>query len=444
MNDFGMNQNLRTFIIVMLLAIAICAVGDLQAQPFRSSVVATDFDFITEDDPDTFLCLEYKGHGTREMPDKTRDRNLYQLAYIFVAYFNDGTSVDIAVDEAFENEVDSQIEAMRYTSRLGKLPTSLRVGVERLVVHKGTTNATAFSDRGLIVVYSDNASNRISTHDLEETIFHESVHASWDERHAHSKAWRAAQESDGEFVTHYAKSKPDGEDLAESALFAYTLVHHPERIPKEVASEIRALIPHRIDFVRKLLPADRPIHYSVGPQYACDGSGKTFVVTAPTNNSDNQADENSNQQDIVCNIDLTSAGGLSDVLSNALMRGLEIEEQEVRAFLTGAENDYANANELIDATEVHFGIDRVTLEEQIKIYHHCNCSHDEIAEDVSPRNKIKPVVTRPVDTHQHPTMHQSDSTRDSSFPLYLIATLLGLLLIVNAATLMVLLRKSHN
>ena len=44
--------------------------------------------------------------------------------------------------------------------------------------------------------------------------------------------WLAAQETDGRFVTRYAERKPKGEDLAESALFAYTILHHPDRIPR--------------------------------------------------------------------------------------------------------------------------------------------------------------------------------------------------------------------
>src|SRR6185295_8826856 len=41
-----------------------------QVPPYRSSVVGTDFDFITESDPDTFVRLEDKGQGPAEMPDK--------------------------------------------------------------------------------------------------------------------------------------------------------------------------------------------------------------------------------------------------------------------------------------------------------------------------------------------------------------------------------------
>lgn len=235
-----------------------------EGAPYRSSVVGTDFDFITEADPDAFDRLEDKGQGSAEMPDKSdRSAALRQEAFLFVAHFNDGTHVQLVIDADFKTQDSARAEALRYTPRLGRLPTALRRGVERVVVHKGGENVTAFSDRGLIVLYSDNATKRIGTHDLEETVFHESVHAAWDKAHAKSAEWRQAQKKDGGFVTDYARKNPEGEDLAESALFAFTLLHHPERIPKEEAERIARIIPNRIAFVERLLPKGKPLHFSV-------------------------------------------------------------------------------------------------------------------------------------------------------------------------------------
>ena len=222
-------RNIRLATIALVFALGSASTSS--AQLYRSSVVGTDYDFIRDEDPSAFLCLEFKGERTREMPDKRGETELFQSAFTFVAYFDDGTRVDIAIDDAFKTETAAHAEATRYVDRLGKLPTSLRQGVRRLVVHHGGRDTTAFSDVGLIVVYSENAAKRISTHDLEETIFHESVHASWDKRHADSLEWREAQQSDGGFVTRYAQKNPRGEDLAESALFAFALLHHPGRIP---------------------------------------------------------------------------------------------------------------------------------------------------------------------------------------------------------------------
>ena len=183
-------------------------------------------------------------------------------AFLFVAHFNDGTRV--AGDRRrLQDPGQRPPGGLRYTPRLGKLPTALRRGVERVVIHKGGENVTAFSDVGLIVLYSDNATKRIGTHDLEETVFHESVHAAWDKTHAKSAEWQDAQKKDGGYITDYARKDPQGEDLAESALFAYTLLHHPDRIPKEEAARIARIIPNRIAFVEKLLPKDKPLHFPI-------------------------------------------------------------------------------------------------------------------------------------------------------------------------------------
>jgi len=273
-------MNLKHLLLTLLTALIACspAQSNDNSPRFASSVVGTDFDFILDTDPSTFLCLEYKGQRTREMPDKTSKDALFQPAFVFMSYYDDGTSIDMALDIDFADETTAREEALRYVPRLGKLPTLLRQDIERLVIHKGNPDATAFSDIGLIVVYSDNATKRISTHDLEETIFHESVHASLDEPYAGSAAWLDAQASDSAFATNYASENPEGEDLAESALFAYTLIHHPERIPEDDATWLRNTIPARIAFIETLLPGDEPIFKQMAPEYPCDGSGDTFTI----------------------------------------------------------------------------------------------------------------------------------------------------------------------
>ena len=367
-----------------ILVIEVSALG----QEYRSSVVGTDFDFITADDHDTFLCLEYKFRGYREMPDKTQDSPLVQEGFVFVAYFDDGTKVDIAIDADFETKNAAEMEAKRYVSRLGKLPTDLRRGVPRMVVHKG--DATAFGGDGLIVLYSENATKRIATRDLEETVFHESIHAAWDNRHAASKQWVAAQESDGKFVTDYGRKKPDKEDLAESALFAYTMIHHPERIPKEESERIRAAIPARIAFFEKLLPADKPVHYKVGPKYACDGSGKTFVVEDERYKNSlaiyrKQVEGIRAATDTDCDIDLSKPGQMSDILSNALMRGLHFEETKVRAFLDTNQEKHQHGDSLLKSTATYFEINELELKSKVQEYLHINCTHKRL--DDAPSGK---------------------------------------------------------
>lgn len=236
----------------ILLATAIYSV--VGAQDYSTSIVGTDFDIITEEDPSCFIALQYQGIQKAEMPDKTNDAGLFKNAHIFRASYSDKTEIQIAIDNRFESPEAAEQEALRYATRLGQLPAVLRSGVRRLVVHEGNEDATAFSDHGLIVIYSANATKRIESNDLEETLFHESVHAAWDRRYAKSDDWKRAQATDGTFATLYAKRKPDLEDLAESALFAFAVIHHVDRLPAEDAERIKRAIPARIQFIEKLIP----------------------------------------------------------------------------------------------------------------------------------------------------------------------------------------------
>jgi len=426
-------KHVRATIPHAFLALALaCLAMPALPQQYASSVVGTDFDFIVDEDPSTFLCLEFHGQRLREMPDKTADGALIHPALVFLAYYEDGTKVDIALDADFATESAAREEALRYATRLGKLPTSLRSGVERIVVHAGPTEATAFSDRGLIVLYSANATKRIATHDLEETLFHESVHAAWDGPHRESSEWLAAQAADGAFLTAYAAKNPGGEDLAESALFAYTLLHHPERIPADHAARIRAVIPARIAFVEKLVPPGKPIFHSVGPRYACDGSGTTFTIEG---GEDTAAAEPA----FVCSIDITTFGGLEDVLSNALVHGLGQEEPRVRTFLDGARARGLTAEELRDETAREFGFDRARVDAQISAFLHCNCDHGgrgvpaEAVEEPAMANMSASAPLRPVDV----------DLSELRWLLTVIAALVALLLVVSTATMVVVVKRSR-
>lgn len=263
----------KFFVLMLISGIALSLLAEVQGQDYSTSIVGTDFDIITDADPTCFVDLNYQGVQSAEMPDKTKEGGeLFQDAHIFVANYSDKTKVQIAIDNSIEAEDTAKSEALRYATRLGKLPTILRTGVERLVVHEGHEETTAFSDQGLIVVYSGNATKRISTNDLEETLFHESVHAAWDAKYAKSFEWKRAQAADGNFATMYAKEKPELEDLAESALFAYAVLHHSDRLPTKDVKQIKGKIPARILFVESLIPLNKPIFFEVDVASPNEGS----------------------------------------------------------------------------------------------------------------------------------------------------------------------------
>jgi hypothetical protein len=361
------------------------------AQIYKSSVVGTEYDFITEADPSAFERLEYVGLELREMADKRPETpELWKRGYVFHAFFRDRTRVVIVIDAAFGSPEAANAEAMRYVHPLGKLPTLMRSGLRQsLVVHQGGENFTAFSDEGLIIVYADNASKRIATHDLEETIFHESVHASLDRQHRESAGWREAQKKDAAFITNYAQRLPDREDLAESALFAYTLLHHPERIPAESAAKIRAAIPNRIAYIAKILPPGEPIFRMVEAPEPIEPGERI----ANPDERDAAPDE-PRASDGRCLGDVRLRGILADVLSNALRIDFEISV-EAGELLSLHRSD-TRGEPLFQAVVAKYKVDPEKLKASILRHRHVNCEHGAV-DDTAWKHEVARWTSTPAD-----------------------------------------------
>ena len=257
-----------------LALLCLCTACEVAAQsdaavdrPPFGSTASTVFDIVRASDPSAFTCLEYIGREDRQLWDKRVDGEPTVNVFLFLARFSDGTTMQIAANPEFGSADAARAEALRYTTSLGQLPTELRRGIERFSIHAGTEGFHA-GDRQ-IIVYSGMAERRASYDHLEESIFHEAVHAAWDQAHRLAPAWQQAQSEDGRFLTTYAEESPDREDLAESALFAFGLLHYPGRIPPVDTEVTRATIPHRIAYVSALLPVDRPLHFAIGPAAEC-------------------------------------------------------------------------------------------------------------------------------------------------------------------------------
>lgn len=295
---FNMNQMLglkQSYCKKLLLPTLILSSSLSFATLYPNSIVSTDFDFIRTSDPDNFLCLTSHSEGEREMPDKRyNDKELLETVYIFEAHYKDGTTVEFNISKEIGDLPTAKKEAQKYTHRLGRLPTKIRKGLDRIVVHKG--DETAFAEVGFMILYSENTDKRISTNDLEETMFHESIHSVFDAAHADSTGWLEAQKRDGAFVTEYAAKKPGREDLAESALFAYTIARHPERFPENERTKIKATMPNRIEYINKLLPPEQPTFYSIGTQNDCSGKSQ---ISATKNQFSDESTEAFNTSESV-------------------------------------------------------------------------------------------------------------------------------------------------
>ncbi len=77
-----------------------------------------------------------------------------------------------------------------------------------------------------------------------------------------------------------------------------------------------------------------------------------------------------------CKIDLRRAGHMSDVVSNALTRGLKLPAHQVRSFLADAHTRFANGQELLAAAARHFDLEGPRLASEVERFRHCNCTHE--------------------------------------------------------------------
>jgi hypothetical protein len=81
---------------------------------------------------------------------------------------------------------------------------------------------------------------------------------------------------------------------------------------------------------------------------------------------------------------------MSDIVSNVLIRSEGRPEREVRAFLEGAEADYASGVDLLNAAAQRFAIDAGRLAELVERWSHINCQHAALPGYVMPDSVRNP------------------------------------------------------
>lgn len=219
---------------------------------YLNSVVSNDLEFITRQDAHAFVCLDYVGRERREMPDRRSNQRFADDTFIFAARFDDRNELEIWAHPRFGTVKSARRHVEMIVRPLGRLPSFMRQRLSHVVLHEGDEVAFAQDKGHFFVLYSENVKRRIRSHDIEETIFHEAVHATLDDDYRRGTDWLEAQQADGAYVTYYAANNPDTEDMAESALFAYTLLHHPGRLPVHIEQEVQLVMPNRLAYFEKL------------------------------------------------------------------------------------------------------------------------------------------------------------------------------------------------
>jgi len=78
---------------------------------------------------------------------------------------------------------------------------------------------------------------------------HEAAHASLDGAHSNANGWRVARNSDrNRYISTYAQTNPNREDVAESVLTWLAVRHRASRIPASDQKTIKCTIPNRLAY----------------------------------------------------------------------------------------------------------------------------------------------------------------------------------------------------
>ena len=219
----------------------------IRLPPFAGTVFITP-DILDDSDPTWLGDVNYIGRRRGEFWDRPAERWITVNVHLFDVVYAD-QHVEYQVHPEFGGREAAQREVDKYASALGRLPLDLLSGIREVEVSVARGFVLqANSSLGIIHIYTADGESLARTGFLEEALFHEGAHASLDAVHADSAGWRAAQEADGVFISHYARAHPDSEDIAESILPFFALRYRPERLTEAVRSAILAVIPNRLAY----------------------------------------------------------------------------------------------------------------------------------------------------------------------------------------------------
>ncbi|NQZ01889.1 MAG: hypothetical protein HRT45_14595 [Bdellovibrionales bacterium] len=233
-----------------------CRADGLISPNLYSTSVA-EYLIIRDKDATAFTCLRARGVQKREIPRSSCDDDscLVTDAYIFDSHYSDGTEVELQVEKAKFTTTQARGFATKVAEALGRIPSVLRKGVREGKIQSGPGGA--YADVAKFFIATEYIDSRIEQKKLAHTMFHEAVHAVWEDSSLslnQTSGWLSAQASDNCFVTSYAQRRPAREDMAETALLAFAVNYYPERLPQADLKALQDQVPGRLKFLSDLLP----------------------------------------------------------------------------------------------------------------------------------------------------------------------------------------------
>ena len=229
-----------------------------RAEPPYSGTIFLDPDIITSSDPTTYSGLTYTGRGNRVMFARRVNAFVTYNASLFNAFYSDGLQIEFQVNPEYGSVASAQVEVALYAPVIGRLPRALRANVLTGWVHRGD-EAFGGGNQKLLIHTGSIAQGYIADGILEEAFVHEASHSSLDGPHAASSGWLAAQQSDAEFISTYARDNPTREDVAETFLVYLAARCRSSRVPVAMVNTIEATVPARLDYFESAQLALAPV-----------------------------------------------------------------------------------------------------------------------------------------------------------------------------------------
>ncbi len=241
---------MKKLIITLLLLLFNFTTFVYAQTPPYSGTIFIDPDIIVASDPSSFQSITYKGNGNRTVFDRRENAWITINAFLFNIVWNDGLTTEGVINPEFGTVENAQIEARKYGFLVGQLPYSLRTDVDQIWVHKGVQpfgggNNSILIHTGQTELYENDGI-------LEETLVHEAAHTSLDSYHSESAGWVAAQNTDINFISTYARDNKTREDVAESFLPWLMVRYKKSNISTTNFNKITQTIPNRLIYFDRL------------------------------------------------------------------------------------------------------------------------------------------------------------------------------------------------
>ena len=200
-------------------------------------------------DSTSLRSVTYAGRGLRTIFDRRNNLYFDVNAYLFDVQLGE-REVEFQVNPELGNINFARTEVQKFAPALGRLPAVFFSNLGAVMINSGEGAWGGSSQLRSILVHTQDRGTAVAIRDgfLEEVFVHEAAHVSLDVAHGASPGWLAAQDADGVFISDYAQTHPDREDIAESILMYFAVRYMPERLDQDDRWAILTAIPNRLAY----------------------------------------------------------------------------------------------------------------------------------------------------------------------------------------------------